>query len=215
MTTIESRSPHFSEGDIVFHMYGWRESVVAPRHHAEISEGTGEELEFEFVAKDAGAFMVHCGTPPVLMHIMQGMYLPIIVDPQGGWGTDADKEFVIVQSEFYAKPGATADQPHTLDLERGAAEQPTHVVFNGAVGAMTGDKAPEVKVGESVRLFVEHDAFQCGYCTPGQIMSAAALIQEGRARTRDEIREYMSGNLCRCGAYPNIVAAIQQAMDAS
>jgi xanthine dehydrogenase YagT iron-sulfur-binding subunit len=60
--------------------------------------------------------------------------------------------------------------------------------------------------------FVEHDAFQCGYCTPGQIMSAVALIEEGRARTRDEIRESMSGNLCRCGAYPNIVAAIEDVL---
>jgi xanthine dehydrogenase YagT iron-sulfur-binding subunit len=60
--------------------------------------------------------------------------------------------------------------------------------------------------------FIEHDAFQCGYCTPGQICSAAGLIAEGRARTGDEIRELMSGNICRCGAYPNIVAAIQQAM---
>ena len=56
--------------------------------------------------------------------------------------------------------------------------------------------------------FVEHDAFQCGFCTPGQILSAVGVIAEGRARTGDEIREAMSGNLCRCGAYPNIVAAI-------
>ncbi|AWJ92415.1 (2Fe-2S)-binding protein (plasmid) [Azospirillum baldaniorum] len=60
--------------------------------------------------------------------------------------------------------------------------------------------------------FIEHDAFQCGYCTPGQICSAAGLIAEGKATTDDEIRELMSGNLCRCGAYPNIVAAIRQAM---
>ncbi|WP_298953235.1 (2Fe-2S)-binding protein [uncultured Methylobacterium sp.] len=60
--------------------------------------------------------------------------------------------------------------------------------------------------------FVEHDAFQCGYCTPGQIMSAVALIEEGRARTREEIREYMSGNICRCGAYTNIVDAIEDVM---
>ena len=59
--------------------------------------------------------------------------------------------------------------------------------------------------------FVEHDALQCGYCTPGQIMSAAALIKEGHARTDDEVREWMSGNICRCGAYPNIVAAIRDA----
>ena len=62
------------------------------------------------------------------------------------------------------------------------------------------------------QAFIEHDAFQCGYCTPGQICSAAGLIAAGKARTVDDIRELMSGNICRCGAYPNIVAAIQQAM---
>ena len=62
------------------------------------------------------------------------------------------------------------------------------------------------------QAFIDHDAFQCGYCTPGQICSAAGLLAEGRARDADEIRELMSGNLCRCGAYPNILAAIQQAM---
>ena len=62
------------------------------------------------------------------------------------------------------------------------------------------------------QAFIDHDAFQCGYCTPGQICSALGLIKEGKATTPDEIRELMSGNICRCGAYPNIVAAIQQAM---
>ena len=65
------------------------------------------------------------------------------------------------------------------------------------------------------QAFIDHDAFQCGYCTPGQICSAAGLIAEGKAKTADEIRELMSGNICRCGAYPNIVAAIQQAMNAT
>jgi xanthine dehydrogenase YagT iron-sulfur-binding subunit len=59
--------------------------------------------------------------------------------------------------------------------------------------------------------FLRHDGFQCGYCTPGQIMSAVALLEEGRAGSDEEIREFMSGNLCRCGAYPNIVAAIREA----
>jgi xanthine dehydrogenase YagT iron-sulfur-binding subunit len=59
--------------------------------------------------------------------------------------------------------------------------------------------------------FVEHDGFQCGYCTPGQIMSAVALINEGHTGSPDEVREWMSGNVCRCGAYPNIVAAIHTA----
>ena len=58
--------------------------------------------------------------------------------------------------------------------------------------------------------FLKHDGFQCGYCTPGQIMSAVACIREGHANSETEIREYMSGNICRCGAYPNIVNAIQE-----
>ena len=62
------------------------------------------------------------------------------------------------------------------------------------------------------QAFIDHDAFQCGYCTPGQICSAVGLIAEGRTRSPDEIRELMSGNICRCGAYPNIVAAVEQAM---
>lgn len=63
--------------------------------------------------------------------------------------------------------------------------------------------------------FTDYDALQCGYCTPGQIMSAIACIEEGHARSDDEIREYMSGNLCRCAAYPNIVAAIRNVATAA
>jgi xanthine dehydrogenase YagT iron-sulfur-binding subunit len=65
------------------------------------------------------------------------------------------------------------------------------------------------------QAFIDEDAFQCGYCTPGQICSAAGLIAEGKATSADAIRELMSGNICRCGAYPNIVRAIQQAMGQS
>ena len=65
------------------------------------------------------------------------------------------------------------------------------------------------------QAFIEHDAFQCGYCTPGQICSAVGLIAEGKAKTAEDIRELMSGNICRCGAYTNIVAAIQQVMGRS
>jgi|SRR5882672_7226115 len=64
------------------------------------------------------------------------------------------------------------------------------------------------------QAFIEHDAFQCGYCTPGQICSAVGLMNEGRAKTADDIRELMSGNICRCGAYPNILAAIQEVTQA-
>src|SRR4249919_2278563 len=62
------------------------------------------------------------------------------------------------------------------------------------------------------KAFISHDGFQCGYCTPGQICSAVGLIAEGHAKTADEIRELMSGNVCRCGCYPNIVAAIEEVM---
>jgi xanthine dehydrogenase YagT iron-sulfur-binding subunit len=61
------------------------------------------------------------------------------------------------------------------------------------------------------KAFIDHDAFQCGYCTPGQIMSAIGCVNEGHADNDDDIREYMSGNLCRCAAYPNIVDAVKQA----
>jgi xanthine dehydrogenase YagT iron-sulfur-binding subunit len=64
------------------------------------------------------------------------------------------------------------------------------------------------------QAFVDQDAFHCGYCTPGQIMSAVACVKEGHANSDDDIREYMSGNICRCAAYPNIVAAVKQAAPA-
>jgi xanthine dehydrogenase YagT iron-sulfur-binding subunit len=77
--------------------------------------------------------------------------------------------------------------------------------IEGISGPGQGDLHPVQKA------FIAHDAMQCGFCTPGQIMSAAALIKENRATTDDEIREQMSGNICRCGAYPNILAAIKAA----
>ena len=64
------------------------------------------------------------------------------------------------------------------------------------------------------QAFIDQDAFQCGYCTPGQIMSAVACVKEGHAGSEEDIREYMSGNICRCAAYPNIVAAVKQAAPA-
>ena len=73
-------------------------------------------------------------------------------------------------------------------------------------GLARGDELHPVQAA-----FIAEDGFQCGYCTPGQIMSAVALLAEGRAKTDAEVREAMSGNLCRCGAYPGIVAAVQRA----
>jgi len=76
-------------------------------------------------------------------------------------------------------------------------------------GLATGDQLHPMQ-----QAFIENDAFQCGYCTPGQIMSAVGCVKEGHAGNDDDIREYMSGNICRCAAYPNIVAAIRQAAPA-
>ena len=115
-----------------------------------------DSVHFDFTARDAGAFMVHCGTPPVTMHLMQGMYLPIIVDPRDGWGTKADKEFVLVQSEFYAKSGdTTAGAMHMMqpDWEAEKAKAATYVAFNGRAGQYK-DNPLRVDVGDRVRFFV-------------------------------------------------------------
>jgi xanthine dehydrogenase YagT iron-sulfur-binding subunit len=79
------------------------------------------------------------------------------------------------------------------------------------VTTIEGLSKPDGELHPMQQAFIDHDAFQCGYCTPGQILSAIGCIREGHAGTPAEIREYMSGNLCRCAAYPNIVAAVTQA----
>jgi xanthine dehydrogenase YagT iron-sulfur-binding subunit len=81
------------------------------------------------------------------------------------------------------------------------------------VETIEGLAGPDGKLHPMQQAFIDRDGFQCGYCTPGQIMSAVACVREGHANTDAEIQEYMSGNLCRCAAYPKIVAAIKQARD--
>jgi len=89
------------------------------------------------------------------------------------------------------------------------------VMYDGAQITTIEGLAKDGALHPLQQAFIDHDAFQCGYCTPGQICSGVGLIAEGRAKTAEEIRELMSGNICRCGAYTNIVAAIQQAMGRS
>jgi xanthine dehydrogenase YagT iron-sulfur-binding subunit len=84
-----------------------------------------------------------------------------------------------------------------------------------AITTIEGLTGPDGTLHPVQQAFMEEDAFQCGYCTPGQIMSAVACIREGRAGSDDEIREFMAGNLCRCGAYPNIVSAVRKAAEAA
>jgi len=111
-----------------------------------------DSISFEFVARDPGAFLVHCGTPPVLLHLMQGMYLPIIVDPKGGWPGRVDKEFVLVQSEFYAKGGDSL-HPAQGDFDRALGREPSYVAFNGRAFQYQAHPL-HVNVGDRVRLFV-------------------------------------------------------------
>lgn len=92
-----------------------------------------------------------------------------------------------------------------LTLALTAQDQPIVTIE----GLSQGDKLHPMQ-----QAFVDQDAFQCGYCTPGQIISAIACVKEGHASNDDDIREYMSGNICRCAAYPNIVAAVNQAAPA-
>jgi nitrite reductase (NO-forming) len=153
------------EGDQVeFHLKNHKHSAV-PHNidlHAVTGPGGGAaatltlpggESVFSFRALNPGLYVYHCAVSPVPMHIGNGMYGLILVEPKEGL-PKVDREFYVMQSEFYAKPGATKSDPHTLDMDRGTDERPTHVVFNGSVGALTGDKALQAKVGESVRLFV-------------------------------------------------------------
>lgn len=112
----------------------------------------GGDSKFSFRALNPGLYVYHCAVSPVPMHIANGMYGLILVEPENGL-PKVDRELYIMQSEFYAKAGEPG-KPATLDMEKGAAEQPSYVVFNGSVGALTGDKSPEVKVGETVRIFV-------------------------------------------------------------
>ncbi len=84
------------------------------------------------------------------------------------------------------------------------------VAVTGAEITTIEGLAPQGELHPVQRAFLEHDAFQCGYCTPGQVMSAAALIAEGHTGSADEIRAWLSGNICRCAAYPQIVAALME-----
>jgi nitrite reductase (NO-forming) len=110
----------------------------------------GEEVTFEFVASDPGVYVVHCGTPPVLLHLMQGMYLTMVVDPRNGWGTQADKEFVITQSEFYSLAGEGSALP---DYQAARDKQATYVTFNGKAFQYRANPL-QVEVGDRVRFFV-------------------------------------------------------------
>jgi nitrite reductase (NO-forming) len=113
----------------------------------------GHETVFTFTAMNPGLYVYHCATSPVPMHLANGMYGMILVEPKAGL-PKVDREYYVMQSEFYTK-GKFGDRGvQSLDMEKGIDERPTYVVFNGSVGALTGDNALQAKVGERIRLFV-------------------------------------------------------------
>lgn len=113
----------------------------------------GHETVFEFRALNPGLYVYHCATAPVPVHIANGMYGLILVEPKEGL-PEVDHEFYVMQSEFYTKGryGEPGLQP--FDMDKALDEKPDYVVFNGSVGAMTGDNAPRISKGETVRIFV-------------------------------------------------------------
>lgn len=113
----------------------------------------GGESVFTFTAMNPGLYIYHCATSPVPMHMANGMYGMILVEPKEGLAK-ADREFYVMQSEFYTKGKFGEHGLQTLDMDKGVEERPTYVVFNGSVGALTGDKALQAKVGDRVRIFI-------------------------------------------------------------
>lgn len=112
----------------------------------------GQESVFTFSAMNPGLYVYHCATSPVPMHMANGMYGMILVEPRAGL-PKVDREFYVMQSEFYTKGRFGEHGLQTLDMDKGVDEKPTYVVFNGSVGALTGEKALQARVGERVRIF--------------------------------------------------------------
>jgi len=138
----------------MMHSMDFHAAMVSPQDKYR-SIAPGQTMEFEFTVNYPGVFMYHCGTPMILEHIASGMYGAVVVEPRNGYPTKADREYVVVQSEFYAKAPAKGDKNgiYTLDTERLRAAQPTHTVFNGLHNGMVKNPLA-AKPGERVRLFV-------------------------------------------------------------
>jgi nitrite reductase (NO-forming) len=141
----------------MMHSMDFHAAMVSPQDKYR-SIAPGQTIEFEFTANYPGIFMYHCGTPMILEHIASGMYGAVVVEPRGGYPTKVDREYVIVQSEFYVKPDpdrrkADGVPLHVLDGARLRASQPSYTLFNGVHNGMV--KQPlAAKAGERVRLYV-------------------------------------------------------------
>lgn len=146
----------------------------------------GDSKTFTFTALNPGLYVYHCAMPgSVEMHIANGMYGLILVEPKEGM-TPVDREFYVMQGDFYTK-GALMEKGHQeLDYEKLIAEQPTYVVFNGAMGALMGDKALKAKQGERVRMFVGNGGpnLVSSFHVIGEVFDR--VYQEGGTRVTQE-----------------------------
>lgn len=141
----------------MMHSMDFHAAMVSPQDKYR-SIAPGQTIDFEFTVNYPGIFMYHCGTPMILEHIAAGMYGAVVVEPRAGYPTKADREYVIIQSEFYAKPDPGKRQVdgaplYVLDGDKLRAAQPSHVVFNGTHNGMVRNPLP-AKPGERVRLYV-------------------------------------------------------------
>ena len=153
------------EGDTVEVEFSNNPSSTVPHNvdfHAATGQGGGAEASFtapghtstfSFKALQAGLYIYHCAVAPVGMHIANGMYGLILVEPKEGL-PKVDKEFYIVQGDFYTKGKKGAQGLQPFDMDKAIAEQPEYVVFNGHVGSIAGDNALKAKAGETVRMYV-------------------------------------------------------------
>ncbi|HWA13021.1 MAG TPA: multicopper oxidase domain-containing protein [Burkholderiales bacterium] len=141
----------------MMHSMDFHAAMVSPQDKYR-SIAPGQTIEFEFTPNYPGVFMYHCGTPMILEHIASGMYGTVVVEPRDGYPTKVDREYVVVQSEFYAKPDPAGRKVegsplYVLDGDRLRASQPTHIVFNGVHNGMVRQPLA-AKPGERVRLYV-------------------------------------------------------------
>jgi nitrite reductase (NO-forming) len=145
----------------------------------------GYSSRFSFTALNPGLYIYHCATAPVGMHVANGMYGLILVEPPGGLPA-VDREYYVMQSEFYTTGRYGEEGLQPFDMEKAIEERPTYVVFNGAVGALVGDRAMTAKVGETVRLFLGNGGpnLVSSFHVIGEIFDA--VYTEGGTSVRQE-----------------------------
>ena len=139
---------------------------------------------------------------------INGIKHPVVIEPRTTLLDLLREELLLTGTKKGCDHGQCGACTVLIDGKRMVSCLAFAVAHNGASVQTVEGLADGDTLHPLQQAFWEHDAFQCGYCTPGQLCSAQGLLNEGHARTRDEVRELMSGNLCRCGAYPNITDAI-------